>query len=311
MIRKMSTGDLSNNIEKLKAELKSISYDFDGWSVEDGAPGGLLPILQFALLDFSRLVARFLSANGYKLYPKNDRRFVEGVFRVMRDEFSYRPSLTVDQFLKNGFAERKIIFITDLVKLCKRKHEGLKKKLSNITMSKSLSTNDLTGIIQDEVSEQSSSVSTTSNEADGLPKSEARNSKLNDENKSRLKVLLSPDSGNNNSSSNQQHHQPRMAFSAPNTPSSSTRQNLNKKKQQPSNPRPKDWPEANERLVSSNSPTRSLGENVSSSKRSIVKNNNDSFASTTSSSREPGSAAAAATTTNTNNKSKAKIKISL
>ena len=52
---------------------------------------------------------------------------MEGAYRVARNEFSYRPSLTLEQFLKPGYAERKIIFLCDLTKLCKRKHSELER----------------------------------------------------------------------------------------------------------------------------------------------------------------------------------------
>lgn len=90
-----------------------------------------------------------LEGNGsypeYELYGKSDLRFIEGLFpavvglrcslklssgtyKVCRDVFSYRPSLSRDQFFSPGFAERKILFVCDLITECKKKHNELQQK---------------------------------------------------------------------------------------------------------------------------------------------------------------------------------------
>ncbi len=46
----------------------------------------------------------------------------------MRNEFNYRPALNLSQFFTVGFAERKLILVCDLIKLCKRKHNELSKQ---------------------------------------------------------------------------------------------------------------------------------------------------------------------------------------
>ncbi|GBG34605.1 Centrosomal protein of 44 kDa [Hondaea fermentalgiana] len=122
------TGDLRNNLEKLRSELRGTCVkdeDVDLEAVARGEPTGFLPLLHKVLLDDSLHLARYLSERGYQLYPIQDRPFLEGVFRVVRNEFSYRPSLTLEQFLSSGFAERKIIFVCDVVKLCRRKADEL------------------------------------------------------------------------------------------------------------------------------------------------------------------------------------------
>ena len=40
-----------------------------------------------------------------------DQRFIESVFKLARREFQQKPVLTVEQFLRKGFAEHKIIFV--------------------------------------------------------------------------------------------------------------------------------------------------------------------------------------------------------
>ena len=114
-------------ISKLKSEFRRSPFyskiDFDG--VHRGDPRAVLPVLHYVLLNSSRLVASFLKRKGYNLYTSTDKKFVELAYRIARNEFSYRPVLTLKQFLTDGYAERKIFFLCDLIKLCQRKHSEI------------------------------------------------------------------------------------------------------------------------------------------------------------------------------------------
>ena len=74
------------------------------------------------------------------MFGKNDLRFIESLYKVnnflnvcvnmfdlqvLRDLFQYVPVLTREQFLATGFAERKIIMTTDILRLCESKHKQL------------------------------------------------------------------------------------------------------------------------------------------------------------------------------------------
>ena len=124
MITAPATGDLQGNLEKLRSELKRARFDGElGLDLlAGGDPVGFLPLLHFALLRSSKNVSRWLVDNGYDLFGKTDLRFVETVYRLVRQEFGYRHTLTCKQFLSVGFAERKILFAIDLLQLCRAKH---------------------------------------------------------------------------------------------------------------------------------------------------------------------------------------------
>ncbi|KAL3699630.1 hypothetical protein R1sor_017652 [Riccia sorocarpa] len=113
----MATGDLRGNLERLRMQLLSISYPhpFDVQGLKQGIPAVVLPLLHYALLGFSRHVARYLSASGYELYAKSDLRFMESALRFFRQEFNYRCALTIAQMFSRGYAERKMIFIHDAI----------------------------------------------------------------------------------------------------------------------------------------------------------------------------------------------------
>eukprot|EP00698_Gefionella_okellyi_P024558 TRINITY_DN8701_c0_g1_i1.p1 TRINITY_DN8701_c0_g1~~TRINITY_DN8701_c0_g1_i1.p1 ORF type:complete len:234 (-),score=35.11 TRINITY_DN8701_c0_g1_i1:110-811(-) len=131
----MSTGDINNNIEKLRSELASLKYasPLDISSLKAGDPAALLPVLHFALYGFSRLLAKFLNENNFDLYAKSDARFLDGVYKLLITEFNYRPTLTAQQFLTPGFAERKILTVVDVIKHCKKKHNELYKAFGGST----------------------------------------------------------------------------------------------------------------------------------------------------------------------------------
>lgn len=127
----MTTGDLKNNLRKLVSELKQIHYpqsDLDIKGVAQGIPKALLPIVHHVFLDYSIVLAQYFASKEYELYGKTDLRFMEAVYKVLRDEFGYKPQLTREQFLTIGFAERKIILLCAILKLLREKHDELNPK---------------------------------------------------------------------------------------------------------------------------------------------------------------------------------------
>ena len=54
----------------------------------------------------------------------------------MRDIFNYRPKLTREQFLSEGFAEHKVIQTFDVLRLCQQTHKKLKPPSSTTTTKK-------------------------------------------------------------------------------------------------------------------------------------------------------------------------------
>ncbi|KAK3240527.1 hypothetical protein CYMTET_49635 [Cymbomonas tetramitiformis] len=128
------TGDLEGNVSRLRRELDRIRYphELNAFGAREGDPTALLPLLHYVLLGFSKHVARFLADSGYELLAKADLRFVECVNKLLRMEFNYRPTLTPQQFLApQSFAERKILFLHDVIEICKRKHNELVRERKN------------------------------------------------------------------------------------------------------------------------------------------------------------------------------------
>lgn len=118
----MATGDLKGNLDRLLLEASKVHFkgelDPDGLRVGD--PATLLPLLHHILLGYSPRLARHLAESpAYALATKTDRKFIDGALRFVR-ELGYRPGLTTEQFLSPGFAERKLILVTDIARLCRQ-----------------------------------------------------------------------------------------------------------------------------------------------------------------------------------------------
>ncbi|XP_026193566.1 centrosomal protein of 44 kDa [Cyclospora cayetanensis] len=134
-----TVGDLHGNLGKLRSLLRRMHYPAAAVAAEtgsewcgsgseqaaivSGAVDALLPILHFALCDFSANVHSFLLRRGFEFLFKSDRRFVEEVWKFLRQECGYRPLLTPSQFLTPaGFAERKLLLCCDLLSIVRAIH---------------------------------------------------------------------------------------------------------------------------------------------------------------------------------------------
>lgn len=133
-------GDLAGHTKSLVAELKKIKYNAPvSWEMLlIGETTVFLPILHHTLLLYSQDIANEILKKGYRLYSCTDQRFIESVFKLARREFQQKPVLTVEQFLRKGFAEHKIIFLLNIIRYCRTWESKLKpvSKKSNNTMKK-------------------------------------------------------------------------------------------------------------------------------------------------------------------------------
>ena len=82
-------------------------------------------------------MADFVRDNKFDLFAKSDFRFIESVYKLLVDQFSYKPAISVHQFFSEGFAEHKIILCKDIARLMHQKHQELTKS-GNKSVPKSL-----------------------------------------------------------------------------------------------------------------------------------------------------------------------------
>ncbi|NXH30047.1 CEP44 protein, partial [Myiagra hebetior] len=131
----MATGDLNGSLRKIEQGLRLLNYprDVDYTVLVKGDPAAFLPIISYCFTSFSPCIAELLVKCDVELTAKSDLRFVEAVYKFLRDQFQYKPILTKEQFLQCGFAERKMQIVCDIINCVVKKH----KELSNSSKVKS------------------------------------------------------------------------------------------------------------------------------------------------------------------------------
>eukprot|EP00735_Rhodelphis_limneticus_P004006 TRINITY_DN15554_c0_g1::TRINITY_DN15554_c0_g1_i1::g.28488::m.28488 TRINITY_DN15554_c0_g1::TRINITY_DN15554_c0_g1_i1::g.28488 ORF type:complete len:241 (+),score=3.15,sp/Q08DB0/CEP44_BOVIN/32.82/4e-18,CEP44/PF15007.1/1.3e-30,Ank/PF00023.25/0.084 TRINITY_DN15554_c0_g1_i1:102-824(+) len=121
-----TTGDLRNNIVKLKRLLRQIHFprDLDDTKIAAGDGPYLLSILHYALLEYSPFICQHLLDCGIELSSKDDFRFMESIARWMLLEFNQKLQLNTKLFLSpTGYAERKVIITYQVIEACRQKND--------------------------------------------------------------------------------------------------------------------------------------------------------------------------------------------
>ncbi|XP_074947245.1 centrosomal protein of 44 kDa isoform X1 [Phalacrocorax aristotelis] len=131
----MATGDLKGSLRKIEQGLRLLNYprDVDYTMLVKGDPAAFLPIISYCFTSFSTYIAELLVKCDVELTAKSDLRFIEAIYKLLRDHFQYKPILTKQQFLQFGFAERKMQIVCDIINCVVKKH----KELSNSNKVKS------------------------------------------------------------------------------------------------------------------------------------------------------------------------------
>lgn len=132
----MATGDLKRSLRNLEQMLRSLNYpqEVDCVGLIKGDLAASLPIISYSLTSYSPYVAELLMESNVELIAKNDLCFIDTVYKLLRDQFNYKPILTKKQFLQCGFAEWKIQIICDILNCVMKKH----KELSGLDKTSSL-----------------------------------------------------------------------------------------------------------------------------------------------------------------------------
>ncbi|NWH65581.1 CEP44 protein, partial [Geococcyx californianus] len=123
----MATGDLKGSLRKVEQGLRLVNYprDVDYTMLVKGDPAAFLPIISYTFTSFSTYIAELLVKCGVELTAKSDLRFTEAIYKLLRDQFQYKPILTKQQFLQFGFAERKMQIVCDIINSVVKKHNAL------------------------------------------------------------------------------------------------------------------------------------------------------------------------------------------
>lgn len=97
-----------------------------------------MKIIHYALFASSQSLADFLHERGVDpdTVYLNDAKFMKRVFKILVSPpqpthtqvsiFGYRPSMTLDQFFRFGFAEQKMILCCDVINLARKAQKDIK-----------------------------------------------------------------------------------------------------------------------------------------------------------------------------------------
>ncbi|XP_053315635.1 centrosomal protein of 44 kDa [Spea bombifrons] len=142
----MATGDVKAGIRKLEQRLRLLTYprDVDYSGLVKGDPSASLPIISYAFTCYSTHIAEILVSLDIELTAKSDLRFIDSVYKVLRDVFNYKPVLTKQQFLQYAFSERKIQIVCDIIDCVMKKHKEFinKNKVKPHPIKKNISVKD-------------------------------------------------------------------------------------------------------------------------------------------------------------------------
>ncbi|XP_013092491.2 centrosomal protein of 44 kDa-like [Biomphalaria glabrata] len=134
----MSTGDMKNNIKQLQHELKAAKYpltiDVDG--LLKGSPKTYLAIYHYLFTSYSTKLNKDIVNSNNELYGKSDMRFMEAVYKILRDMFEYKPQIHREQFFTDGYAERKMIMATDVLRQVQSRYKPLKSSAFKVAATK-------------------------------------------------------------------------------------------------------------------------------------------------------------------------------
>lgn len=121
---------MKNNLRKLQMELKlvKIEKDVDMENLSKGLAAAFLPVYHYVFLNYSRPLAELISNINIDMYGKSDLKFLESMYKVLRELFSYKPPITKEQFFSSGFIERKVIMCTEVLSMVREKHKSMMPK---------------------------------------------------------------------------------------------------------------------------------------------------------------------------------------
>ncbi|EEC11759.1 conserved hypothetical protein [Ixodes scapularis] len=128
----MATGDIRNNLKILSAEIRSVKtpaaiVNLDG--MMSGEADVYLPIYDYLFQWYNTKLANEILRRDLKLppYKHNKTRFLETMYLVLRELFQWKPPLSTAQFFSTGFAEKKIIMCSNIIKLIKDYSGGMQR----------------------------------------------------------------------------------------------------------------------------------------------------------------------------------------
>jgi hypothetical protein len=88
--------------------------------VTNGSIREYLRLYHYIFLDYSpQIAAEIVNKHNIELNYRNDKAFIDGIYRLCRDMLKYAPKLNRDQFFHTGFAQAKAEMASDIIEKIK------------------------------------------------------------------------------------------------------------------------------------------------------------------------------------------------
>ncbi|KAL7752068.1 Centrosomal protein of 44 kDa [Sorochytrium milnesiophthora] len=120
---------LRNDLLSLQSLLRKMHFprQLNVEGLQTGSSAAILPLIHYALYEYSPLVRRLVNERGLELSGKNDARFMDGVYLLLRDLWAYKPVLRKEQFFQVGYAHRKLQLLGDILRMASKEHASLRR----------------------------------------------------------------------------------------------------------------------------------------------------------------------------------------
>jgi hypothetical protein len=91
-----------------------------------------LKLHHYLFLDYSAHIAsEIVNKHNMELNLKNDKMFIDGVYKLARDMLGYVPKLTRDQFFQTGFVQIKALMAVDIIEMVQQKLKSMHHAISS------------------------------------------------------------------------------------------------------------------------------------------------------------------------------------
>ncbi len=76
----------------------------------------------YLIIDYNPAIAiEILNKYQMELQGKNDKSFIDSIYKLMRDMLNYKPPITKEQFFSIGYAEIKALMACEIIHLIQQK----------------------------------------------------------------------------------------------------------------------------------------------------------------------------------------------
>ncbi|CEM23376.1 unnamed protein product [Vitrella brassicaformis CCMP3155] len=127
----VTEGTLKQHMDTLKTHLRKINRESltrEQWmQLQEGVPAVYLSLLHYVVFEWSPYVPAYLLDQGYAFRAAADRKFIDNIYKLLREEFRYEPDLPLSLFFNTGAPLKKLQLLCRTIQHIMAKHHELHK----------------------------------------------------------------------------------------------------------------------------------------------------------------------------------------